>query len=434
MLRKLGMSSRAVALAVASCAALIIAGSQLLGGLAQAAPSSGKKLGHFRGVVTAANSAGHSLHGRLFAKASNTAGANNLNYYGGPVMHSDTNYTIYWEPRGYSTTANYKNVIDTYFSNVAGADNATTNDYSVTTQYYDSGGNIAYNTSFGKRFVDTTDAYPTSGCVSLSGSPCLTDAQLQQEVQTVIRNNKGLPTGLGTEYFIITPPGVATCFDSTSRDCSSGGLHFDYCAYHSSYGTGSGTVLYAVMPYANVSGCNSGESPNGDPADSTVNVTSHENIETITDPLGNAWFDSSGEEIGDKCAWTFGANLGGSSGAEYNEQISSGNYWMQQEWSNASSGCVQRMSSGATGGPTASFTFSPAVPRRGQSVTFNGSGSSDPAAKITSWSWNFGDGRTGSGATASHSYRYDGTYTVTLKVTDANGKAATISQKVTVSG
>jgi PKD repeat protein len=67
-------------------------------------------------------------------------------------------------------------------------------------------------------------------------------------------------------------------------------------------------------------------------------------------------------------------------------------------------------------------------------VTFNGSGSSDPAAKITGWSWNFGDGRTGSGATTSHSYRYDSTYNVTLKVTDANGKTATTSQKVTVSG
>ena len=78
---------------------------------------------------------------------------------------------------------------------------------------------------------------------------------------------------------------------------------------------------------------------NGDvAADSGLNVTSHENIEAITDPEGNAWYDSSGQEIGDKCAWNFGSTLGGGSGSEYNEQISSGNYWLQQEWSNDANG------------------------------------------------------------------------------------------------
>jgi PKD repeat protein len=246
----------------------------------------------------------------------------------------------------------------------------------------------------------------------------------------VIANN-GLPRGLGAEYFIFTPSGVATCFDSTGLDCSAGGTNFDYCAYHSSFGSGSSTTLYAVMPYAYVSGCNSGQSPNGDPADSTINVTSHENIETITDPLGNAWFDSSGQEIGDKCAWNFGSALGGSPGAEYNEQISSGNYWMQQEWSNATSGCVQRMSSAGGGGPTAAFTFSPSVPRARQTVSFDGSTST---GTISRYSWTFGDGRTGSGQTTSHSYRRDGTYTVTLKVMDTGGRTSSVSHALTVSG
>jgi hypothetical protein len=38
----------------------------------------------------------------------------------------------------------------------------------------------------------------------------------------------------------------------------------------------------------------------------------------------------------------FGSALGGSPGAEYNEAIASGHYYLQQEWSNANSGCVQR--------------------------------------------------------------------------------------------
>lgn len=36
------------------------------------------------------------------------------------------------------------------------------------------------------------------------------------------------------------------------------------------------------------------------------NVTSHEQMESATDPLLNAWLDSQGQEIGDKCNFTFG--------------------------------------------------------------------------------------------------------------------------------
>jgi len=99
------------------------------------------------------------------------------------------------------------------------------------------------------------------------------------------------------------------------------------------------------MPNAGVSGCETGQYPNGDVArDSATNVTSHENIEAITDPLGNAWYDASGNEIGDKCNFNFGAPLGGSPGAQCNEQIVSGRYHLQQEWSNAVSRCAQRSS------------------------------------------------------------------------------------------
>jgi hypothetical protein len=36
-----------------------------------------------------------------------------------------------------------------------------------------------------------------------------------------------------------------------------------------------------------------------------ANVTSHELSEGITDPRSGGWFDSSGGENGDKCAWSF---------------------------------------------------------------------------------------------------------------------------------
>ena len=66
------------------------------------------------------------------------------------------------------------------------------------------------------------------------------------------------------------------------------------------------------MPYTgtNLSACGVTHSPNGDVnADSTINVTSHEQMEAATDPYLNAWYDANGAENSDKCAWTFGAQL-----------------------------------------------------------------------------------------------------------------------------
>lgn len=295
--------------------------------------------GHFRGVIAAKTKAGRAYRAQLVSRGSSArrlAGANDLLYNGGPVMHADANYVIYWEPSGYGTSATYKSIIDGYFGNVAAASGATTNDYSIATQYSDGSGNAAYNASYGGSTVDT-NPYPASGC--LSTGPCITDAQLQTEVNSVVTAH-GWPRGLGSMYFVYFPSGVTTCFDSTGTQCS-GNV---YCAYHSSMGSGSSTTLYANMPYAGVSGCETGQYPNGDAGgDSATNVTSHENIEAITDPLGNAWYDSSGQEIGDKCNFNFGAPLGGSPGAEFNEQIAAGDYYLQQEWSNSISGCAQRL-------------------------------------------------------------------------------------------
>ena len=62
--------------------------------------------------------------------------------------------------------------------------------------------------------------------------------------------------------------------------------------------------------------------------------------EAITDPDGNAWFDSAGNENGDKCAWTFGTSLGSTGSGQYNTVIGAGKYYLQQEWSNQNSRCV----------------------------------------------------------------------------------------------
>jgi len=68
----------------------------------------------------------------------------------------------------------------------------------------------------------------------------------------------------------------------------------------------------------------------------------------------------------------------------------------------------------------------------GQSVTFDGSGSSDADGPIAAYAWDFGDGRTAEGAVVQHAYAEPGTYTVTLTVRDGDGTTATTTRAIAV--
>jgi len=82
--------------------------------------------------------------------------------------------------------------------------------------------------------------------------------------------------------------------------------------------------------------------------------------------------------------------------------------------------------------PVAAATVSDTNPRPGDSVKFDGTGSSDAFGKVVGYSWDFGDGTTASEATPSHTYSKGGTYMVTLTVTDDNGQTAETSLTMTV--
>jgi len=51
---------------------------------------------------------------------------------------------------------------------------------------------------------------------------------------------------------------------------------------------------------------------------------------------------------------------------------------------------------------------------------------------IVSYEWNFGDGKNASGANVTHTYAANGTYTITLTVTDSGGLSNTTTHSVTV--
>ena len=85
--------------------------------------------------------------------------------------------------------------------------------------------------------------------------------------------------------------------------------------------------------------------------------------------------------------------------------------------------------------PTASFTFTPAAPRAGDSVTFT-STSSDPDGELTRQAWDLdGDGAydDATGPSATRRFTKPADYTVGLSVTDEDGLTATSRRTVTVS-
>jgi IPT/TIG domain-containing protein len=272
----------------------------------------------------------------------------NLIYHGGPVMTSNANYAVYWSPSGASAyPAGYQEGVNRYLEDLAHDSGGEQNVDSVATQYTNGSGEpVAYDSHFAGAILDT-DPYPKNGCKK--ATTCLTDAQLQAELSSYIAAH-ALPRDLSHEYFLLTPPKVEDCFEATGTECSAGSTAPSYCAYHGSFASGGGTIVYANDPYVTgISGCDDGEHPNESPSDGALQGgLSHEHNESTTDPELNAWYGPEGNENGDKCrtfeaASEFGTPLGKApDGSRYNQLIDGREYWYQQEWSNEESTCKQR--------------------------------------------------------------------------------------------
>jgi hypothetical protein len=373
---------------------------------------------------------------------------NNMDYNGGPVMPSNTDIMLFWSPKGYSAYGSpgnppeYVTGIEQYWKDLQADSGGNQNVDSISTQYGDLTGAFAnYQVTYGGAILDR-HPYPTSQCpVSAPLTNCLTDAQIQTEVERVAAANN-IPADLSHEIYLITPPNVAGCFSNDASQnyggCSVGepvNLAV-YCAYHEQT-SASPMRFYAFDPYVynfkygTQLACDSGNYPNG-PSDGAIDGgMAHEHNESITDPIPNdAWTNGTGadhgEEIGDQCAYSYGAPLGTTpNGYEYNQVINGHYYFYQTMWSNDGAQCLQRYTPSAST-PTATFT---ATAGSGTVMNFDATGS---GPSIADFSWQFNDSTPGCTTTCnntieatvptiSHTFPAPGLYSVGLAAFQGTG-------------
>jgi hypothetical protein len=207
--------------------------------------------------------------------------------HGGPVLEFVQSHDVYLSPGGSCASASCYGDPERFLRALGKSEFIH-----VTDQYVGQHSSNRY--TLGENF---------SLAFSISTTP-LTDLDVQTIVHAVAKSSGD--TGYGHIYHVFIPPGQDECFDSTFTVCASN----VFCAYHSSVDfTDIGHVVYSVEPFADVPGCMVRPgTPNGTLTDSTNSVLSHELIEAITDPDGNAWWNSLdvglfGEEIGDECSF-----------------------------------------------------------------------------------------------------------------------------------
>jgi PKD domain-containing protein len=385
-----------------------------------------------------------SIHAHPNSASACTTSCVNVTFHGGPVQHAEKDYLIFWTPPGYYMPPAYRSGLITWMSDVAAAAYTPGNVFSVAQQYYDLSGPggaksfVPYAVTYGGSFVDKA-ALPASGCTDSATPACIDDSQIRAEVQKIVTMH-ALPQNDNTEYILFTPFNVGSCFSGPA--CA----YTQYCGYHNYFAGPSGNIVYANMPWAyNTNGCDANLAfntglPNGDAIDQEVGLLSKELIAMMTDPHLNAWFDSAGNEIGDKCAYNYnGTTYGSTSGLSnnglgyWNQLIHGDEYLMQTEYSNFNSdgtttGCVGRNTDTQ---PTVTITLSPNPPVHGSSATFTAK-VTDPAG-VNSVQWSFGDGGTATGNPVHHTYATAGSKTLTVIVTDAHGNEKRVVQSVAVS-
>jgi hypothetical protein len=254
----------------------------------------------------------------------------NLLYHGGQVQSDVHEYIVFWGDWWASGCAAQQGngaadetYLYNYFHGMGAAGDGLS---SVQSQYGDSAGDHpAYPTTLGHAFAGwAADCDPSVPAAA-------TDAQLAAVAvaYATYLTSTGVTVNRSTQIDVVSPSGTNP----------GGGFGSQYCAYHNVTQYAGANLSWTNMPFLPDQGanCGAGFLPAGpSPALQGWSIVGgHEYAESATDPFTAAglyaWYDSAGEEIGDKCAWQ----------GIFTEATASGSYVQQPEWSNAISGCAQ---------------------------------------------------------------------------------------------
>ena len=154
------------------------------------------------------------------------------------------------------------------------------------------------------------------------------DADIRTELTSLLSKNAVPQADANTLYMVYFPPGLNIDFGG-SGSCQV------FCAYHNTFMNNGTEINYGVIPDQGGS-CAGGCGGDPDTFNNETSVSSHEMIESVTDPAvglvtGNepvaplGWYDAANGEIGDICN-----GVQGKVGA----------YTVQREWSNSRGLCV----------------------------------------------------------------------------------------------
>ena len=254
---------------------------------------------------------------------------NGISYHGGPVMKANP-VPVYFIWYGNWTNGPHASDSQTtinLLNSLFGSGGIGGSGYEgINTTYGDNSGNV----SGGLQLTQSTfDNY--------SRGTRLTDSGVQSVVSSAISSGR-LPKDTNGIYFVLTSSDVR----------ESSGFCTRYCGWHTS-GTISGSdIKYSFVgnPDRCPNACEAQTtSPNGDSgADGMASIMAHESEEAASDPDLNAWYDSTGEENADKCAWKFGPLHTAPNGSRYNQTLGGHNWLIQMNWENArGGGCDQTL-------------------------------------------------------------------------------------------
>jgi hypothetical protein len=219
--------------------------------------------------------------------------------HGGQVLTAAKTMAIFWGTQ-WNTAAFAGDKItglDSFFAGFGGSNYAKTN-----TEYSGTNGQVTAASTYLGHTIDAATV-PTTA---------LTTTQAVSEACKITGN----APDPGALYLIYTASGAGNA---------------NYCAWHSWGSCSNGApIQVAYMPNIDgLAGCDPGDTwtTHSQGLAAVANVTAHELSETITDPAGVTWWDRSGAENGDKCAWAFSPAA---------QTLSNGSKWkLQMEWSNA---------------------------------------------------------------------------------------------------